>query len=61
VQAQAGVADVTDDLADTDVIHFVYYRANKNDCSICSLKPKRTTALNRIAQSARGSAGATRT
>ena len=20
--------------------HIVYYRANKNDCSICSLKPK---------------------
>jgi transposase len=24
--------------------HIVYYRANKNDCSVCSLKPKCTTA-----------------
>src|SRR2546428_4159765 len=24
--------------------HIVYYRANKNDCSACSLKPKCTTA-----------------
>jgi hypothetical protein len=27
--------------------HIVYYRANKNDCSICSLKPKCTTAVMR--------------
>jgi transposase len=27
--------------------HIVYYRANKNDCSICSLKPKCTTAVAR--------------
>jgi hypothetical protein len=27
--------------------HIVYYRANKNDCSICSLKPKCTTAIVR--------------
>jgi hypothetical protein len=27
--------------------HIVYYRANKNDCSICSLKPKCTTAAMR--------------
>ncbi len=28
----------------TDQGHIVYYRASKNDCSICSLKPKCTTA-----------------
>jgi hypothetical protein len=27
--------------------HIVYYRANKNDCSICSLKPKCTTPIVR--------------
>jgi IS5 family transposase len=27
--------------------HTVYYRASKNDCSICSLKPKCTTAVVR--------------
>jgi hypothetical protein len=27
--------------------HIVYYRANKNDCSICSLKPKCTTTVVR--------------
>jgi transposase len=27
--------------------HIVYYRANKNDCSVCSLKPKCTTAVAR--------------
>lgn len=27
--------------------HIVYYRANKNDCSTCSLKPKCTTASMR--------------
>ena len=27
--------------------HIVYYRASKNDCSICSLKPKCTTAVAR--------------
>jgi transposase len=27
--------------------HIVYYMANKNDCSICSLKPKCTTAVAR--------------
>jgi DDE family transposase len=27
--------------------HIVYYRANKNDCSICALKPKCTTAVVR--------------
>jgi transposase len=27
--------------------HIVYYRANKNDCSICLLKPKCTTAIVR--------------
>ena len=27
--------------------HIVYYRANKNDCSTCSLKPKCTTAVVR--------------
>ena len=27
--------------------HTVYYRASKNDCSICSLKPKCTTAIVR--------------
>jgi hypothetical protein len=27
--------------------HIVYYRANKNDCSTCSLKPKCTTAVAR--------------
>jgi transposase len=27
--------------------HTVYYRANKSDCSICSLKPKCTTAVMR--------------
>jgi len=27
--------------------HIVYYRANKNDCAICSLKPKCTTAVVR--------------
>ena len=27
--------------------HIVYYRANKKDCSICSLKPKCTTAVVR--------------
>src|SRR5690349_25088031 len=26
---------------------FVYYRANKNDCSSCALKPKCTTAVVR--------------
>ena len=30
-----------------DQSHIVYYRANKNDCSICSLKPKCTTAVVR--------------
>ncbi len=30
-----------------DQSHIVYYRANKNDCSICSLKPKCTTAIVR--------------
>jgi hypothetical protein len=29
--------------------HIVYYRANKNDCSVCSLKPKCTTAVVRRA------------
>jgi hypothetical protein len=27
--------------------HIVYYRANRNDCSTCSLKPKCTTAVVR--------------
>ena len=27
--------------------HIVYYRANKNDCSVCALKPKCTTAAVR--------------
>lgn len=27
--------------------HIVYYRASKNDCSVCSLKPKCTTAIAR--------------
>ena len=27
--------------------HIIYYRASKNDCSICSLKPKCTTAVMR--------------
>jgi hypothetical protein len=27
--------------------HIVYYRASKNDCSTCSLKPKCTTAIVR--------------
>jgi len=27
--------------------HIVYYRANKNDCPVCSLKPKCTTAVVR--------------
>jgi hypothetical protein len=27
--------------------HIVYYRASKNDCSICALKPKCTTAVVR--------------
>jgi Transposase DDE domain len=27
--------------------HIVYYRANKNDCSVCALKPKCTTAVAR--------------
>ena len=27
--------------------HIVYYRASKNDCSVCSLKPKCTTAVAR--------------
>src|ERR1700739_1385195 len=27
--------------------HVVYYRASKNDCSTCSLKPKCTTAIVR--------------
>jgi transposase len=27
--------------------HFVHYRASKNDCSICALKPKCTTAVMR--------------
>src|SRR6266542_3459301 len=27
--------------------HIVYYRASKNDCSICFLKPKCTTAVVR--------------
>jgi len=27
--------------------HIVYYRATKNDCSICALKPKCTTAVMR--------------
>jgi len=27
--------------------HIVYYRASKNDCSVCSLKPKCTTAVVR--------------
>jgi hypothetical protein len=27
--------------------HIIYYRANKNDCSTCSLKPKCTTAVVR--------------
>jgi hypothetical protein len=27
--------------------HIVYYRASKNDCSTCSLKPKCTTAVAR--------------
>jgi hypothetical protein len=35
---------------DIDQGHIVYYRANKNDCSICSLKPKCTTAVVRMGQ-----------
>ena len=27
--------------------HIVYYRANKHDCSACSLKPRCTTAAMR--------------
>jgi hypothetical protein len=27
--------------------HIVYYRASENDCSMCSLKPKCTTAVAR--------------
>ena len=27
--------------------HIVYYKANRNDCSVCSLKPKCTTAVAR--------------
>jgi|SRR5215211_4418928 len=30
--------------ANIDQGHIVYYRANKSDCSACSLKPKCTTA-----------------
>jgi hypothetical protein len=30
-----------------DQSHIVYYRASKNDCSTCSLKPKCTTAVAR--------------
>src|SRR6185312_15088641 len=30
-----------------DQCHIVYYRASKNDCSTCSLKPKCTTAIVR--------------
>ena len=26
--------------------HFVHYRVSKNDCSICTLKPKCTTAVS---------------
>ena len=32
---------------DIDQGHIVYYRASKNDCSTCSLKPKCTTAIVR--------------
>lgn len=38
------------ELTSTDNIdqgHIIYYRANKNDCSTCSLKPKCTTAVVR--------------
>jgi transposase len=38
------------ELASTGTIdqgHIIYYRASKNDCSICSLKPKCTTAVVR--------------
>ena len=41
-----GVAKLTS-TGNIDQGHIVYYRASKNDCSTCSLKPKRTTAILR--------------
>jgi len=41
-----GGAELTS-TGNVDQGHIVYYRASKNDCSICSLKPKCTTAVVR--------------
>jgi transposase len=42
----SGGAELTS-TGNIDQGHIVYYRANKNDCSVCSLKPKCTTAVVR--------------
>jgi transposase len=41
-----GGAELTS-TGNVDQGHIVYYRASKNDCSTCSLKPKCTTAVSR--------------
>jgi hypothetical protein len=41
-----GGAELTS-TGNVDQGHTVYYRASKNDCSTCSLKPKCTTAVSR--------------
>jgi hypothetical protein len=41
-----GGADLTS-TGNIDQGHIVYYKASKNDCSICSLKPKCTTSVAR--------------
>src|SRR2546423_1255629 len=41
-----GVAELTS-TGNIDQGHIIYYRASKKDCSICSLKPKCTTAIVR--------------
>jgi hypothetical protein len=41
-----GGAELTS-TGNVDQGHIVYYRANKNDCSTCALKPKCTTAVVR--------------
>jgi transposase len=46
IYACPGGAELTS-TGNVDQGHIVYYRANKNDCSICSLKPKCTTAIVR--------------
>jgi len=46
IYACPGGAELTS-TGNIDQGHIVYYRASKNDCSICSLKPKCTTAVVR--------------